>query len=63
MKGIKTTITAFVFLALLIVLVIAMIMNKITIEELKTILTIATPVFVLIIGWFAKDSDQSHTKK
>lgn len=61
-KGIKTTITAFIFLALLIGLIIAMILDEVTFDELKNVLTVSTPVFILLIGWFAKDANQSHTK-
>lgn len=63
MKGIKTTITAFVFLAEILALAMALVLDKITIEELKTIVTVSTPIYVLLIGWFSKDSDKSHTQK
>lgn len=62
MKGIKTTVTAFIYLALLIGLIIAFVLDYIEFEELKNILTVSTPVFILAIGWFAKDANKSHTQ-
>lgn len=62
MKGIKTTVTAFIFLFELLSLIVAMIMKVITFDELKNILAVSTPVFVLAIGWFSKDANKSHTK-
>lgn len=62
MKGFKTTIAAFVYLAILIGLIIVFVLDQITMDELKTLLAATTPVFVVIIGFLAKDANKSHTK-
>ena len=62
MKGIKTTIVASLFAIILFGLIIAFVMKKITMDEMKDIVAVTTPIAILVIGWFAKDANATHSK-
>ena len=62
MKGFKTTIVSTIFAAIIIGLILSMVLDLVTFEEFKETVSVITPVAIIIIGWFAKDANQSHTK-
>ncbi len=57
MKNPKTTIVAIANFSILIVLIIGYLIQKITIDEIQEILTITGTLSILVLGYFAKDSD------
>lgn len=61
-KGIKTSIVAIVYGIIIVGMVIAMILGKTDMAVLEKTIAVTTPVAVLMIGWFSKDSTSSHTK-
>jgi hypothetical protein len=60
-KGIRTSIVAIVYGLVIVALIGAMILKELTFEEVKNTIAVTSPVAILMIGWFAKDSNQSHT--
>lgn len=61
-KGKKTTVVAYISLALIIALFVALFLSKITATELKDGITGIVASAVVVIGFLSKDYDQSHTK-
>ena len=62
-KGIKTTIVAFILLAISIALIAALVLDKITLTELTTIMSLLGVFGATIIGFLSKDQNKSHTMK
>lgn len=62
-KGIKTSIVAFVVLALGVATVAAFILDKIDSEKFSLIMGSLGVMGTFVIGYFAKDQTASHTKK
>lgn len=61
-KGVKTSIVAIAQGIIIFGCLGAMIMDKMEFDEVKNVIAVTTPVAVMMIGWFSKDSNQSHTK-
>lgn len=61
-KGKKTTIVAIIGIILVLGIFVAWFMKRIETSELSMALTAVSSALVIVIGLFAKDADQSHTK-
>jgi hypothetical protein len=59
--GIKTTITATIYALVVLGLVVAMMLDKITFQEFKDTISVTTPIAVMFVGWFAKDQNKTHS--
>ena len=60
-KGPKTTAVAAILGIILITMIVLFVLDVITMEELKDTLSVTSPIAILVIGWFAKDKDKTHT--
>ena len=60
-KGIRTTITAFAGLLALLAIVAAYVLGKIETEQLTVALSAVGTSLAIVIGFFAKDQNKSHT--
>ena len=61
-KGKKTTIVAYIALALILSFFVALFMKLITMNELKDGIGAVTAAAVVIIGILSKDVNETHTK-
>jgi hypothetical protein len=62
-KGKKTTAAAYAVLALIIALFVALFLDKITVAELKDGIMAITGGAVVVVAFFAKDYDKTHSQK
>ncbi len=62
-KGFKTTVTAFVGLAMLFAIVVAYLMGKITTEQLTVALSSVGAALGIVVGFLSKDQNASHSFK
>lgn len=60
-KGTKTTTVAYISLALIVALFVALFMKIIDATELKDGITGIVAAAVVVIGFLSKDYDKSHT--
>lgn len=62
-KGKKTTIVAYSAAAIIVALLVALFIEKITADDFFNGLTSVGAAAVVFIGFLSKDFDQSHTKE
>lgn len=62
-KGLKTTVIAYISLALIVALFVALFIEKINATELKDGITGIVAAAVVVIGFLSKDYDKSHTNE
>ena len=60
-KGVKTTIVSIIGFGVIVALLVAMFMDKITAEDFFDGLTTVGASVAIFIGFLSKDHDQSHT--
>lgn len=60
-KGVKTSIVAFTILTVSIGLIVALVFEKLTATNFGIAMSSVATIGVTVIGWFAKDANQSHT--